>query len=249
MVYQDTNELSTKTNISTLTRRVILLLNKLAARFISKRMERFLQNIHRLSDAMKGPLPGEDAQYRMAPVSRLSRKQYLEMYEEHRISSVMILLYPDERGTTHTMLIRRQGGSHVHGGQIALPGGKEEQEDISLWHTASRETEEEIGVEGHLIQQAGALTPLFIPVSRFLVHPYVGFTPFTPQFTANEEEVSMLIPANLNELVQMPVEEKQVITSYGTIRAPYYEFDEHHIWGATAMILSEFLTVWKKGQR
>ncbi len=161
-------------------------------------MERFLDHVQRLSDALDEPLPGEDAQYRMAPVSRLSRQKYLELYEDHRTSSVMILLYPENDGRTRIMLIRRQGDSGVHSGQIALPGGKEEQDDISLWHTASRETEEEIGVEGDQIRQAGQLTPLFIPVSKFMVHPFVGFTPFTPQFVANESEVNMLIPAGID---------------------------------------------------
>jgi len=212
-------------------------------------MERFLYNVKQVSDALAEPLPGEDAQYRMAPVSRLSREKYLELYDDHRTSSVMILLYPEEDGTTRIMLIRRQGNSGVHSGQIALPGGKEEHEDISLWHTASRETEEEIGVGSSLIRQAGKLTPLFIPVSKFMVHPFVGFTPFTPEFTADPREVNMLIPAGIDDLLKMSVQEKQIKTSYGNIRAPYYELNGHHIWGATAMILSEFLAIWEKSMR
>jgi 8-oxo-dGTP pyrophosphatase MutT (NUDIX family) len=201
----------------------------------------FNDAINNIKNAWDQQLPGEEIQYRLAPKSRLPKEALLKKNDDFRVSCVLILLYPSGTGEIKTMLIKRPPGTGVHGGQIALPGGKSEEKDASLWHTSIRETEEEVGVDEKHIIEIGALTSLFIPVSKFMVYPFVGYTQSKPNFVANPVEVHQLIPTNINDLLKMPVSEKFVETSYGKINAPYYKLGEHEIWGATAMILSEFI--------
>jgi 8-oxo-dGTP pyrophosphatase MutT (NUDIX family) len=138
------------------------------------------------------------------------------------------------------MLIKRPINSGVHSGQIAFPGGKSEDFDESHWHTATREAEEEVGIKTDSVNLIGELTSLIIPVSNFMVHPFIGFVNKTPDFIANPNEVHQLVPVPLTELVNMPIHSKLIETSYGKIEAPYFSLQQHDIWGATAMIISEF---------
>src|SRR5687767_738383 len=99
----------------------------------------------------------------MAPKLRKTTPELLVVNKTYRLSSVMILLYPDETGTLSTVLIERPINESVHSGQIAFPGGKMEKEDPGPAETALREMEEEIGVPAHRVQILGALSHLFIP--------------------------------------------------------------------------------------
>ncbi len=199
----------------------------------------FKINITLIEKLKEAPLPGEVAQYKLAPDTRMTKAEYLLENPSHRHSSILILLYPDKKGVISTVLIQRQHSKNAHGGQIAFPGGKNEPSDTSNWHTAIREADEEIGVDSGQIEFVKELTSLFIPVSKFMVYPFIGITETTPQFIRNEAEVRQLIPTPLTHVIEMPVARKQIHTSYGSLEAPYYTLGEHQIWGATAMIISE----------
>lgn len=205
-----------------------------------------LQNeIQFLTERFRQPLPGADAQYRMAPAGR--RTAVHEASRQHliKVSSVLVLLYPDHTGNTQTVLIKRPSNSGVHSSQIALPGGKHESTDLTYRHTAIREAHEEIGITAADVQVIGALTELYIPASNFLVHPFVGCLSYTPEFRMNAEEVDSIIPLHLTTLLSMNVGNEPFKTSYGTHLAPCYYLENHKIWGATAMILSEFRSLWE----
>ncbi|MBK7969184.1 MAG: CoA pyrophosphatase [Bacteroidetes bacterium] len=202
-------------------------------------MTSFESGIDLLAKCMSKPLPGTASQYKMAPSLRKSSAAYLETASNVKSSSVLLLLYPDNNADLATVLIKRPLNSGVHSGQIALPGGKVEPDDINSEATAKRETREEIGVPEHEIKILGALTTLYIPASNFLVSPFIGYVSSPPQFSPDPAEVHQLITLPFNDLIQMPVGESVFETLYGKIAAPCFFLQDHTIWGATAMILSE----------
>lgn len=187
-----------------------------------------------------GPLPGRKAQWIMAPQHRLSREQDSLKYGIHRESAVLILLNPF---TPHPsfFLIERQGYDGPHSGQISLPGGKKETGDVDFWHTALRETTEELGFPAESILPLGSLTELFIPVSRFMVYPKIGILREPREPIPDQREVKRLLNPALSDLLDDSNREERMIPSGEfQFQAPVFLLGGAVVWGATAMILSEF---------
>ncbi|MBA2584159.1 MAG: CoA pyrophosphatase [Bacteroidetes bacterium] len=161
--------------------------------------------------------------------------------------SILIAIYP-HNNLWLTAYIKRTEYTGVHSGQISFPGGKFEPRDISAENTALRETYEEIGVFPEEVEIIGQLSDLYIPASNFIVTPFVGFIPIRPQFKIQEKEVAALIEVELNTILK--ASENVATTKIRTvsdrvITAPVYQFEQHLIWGATAMITSEFIELVK----
>lgn len=185
---------------------------------------------------MLSPLPGEHAQLKMAPTFRGS---YPEQKEAIR-AAVLALLYPCG-GNAHLVFIKRNEYDGPHSAQVSFPGGAWEEGDPSLEETALRETREELGVTGD-IEILGALTPLHIPVSNFLVYPFLGWMPEAPQFNPDPAEVQYVIETTLAELLNPANRDTERIWHHKrSINAPYFRVGDEKIWGATAMMLSELL--------
>jgi len=159
-------------------------------------------------------------------------------------SAVLILLYA-EANDIKLILTLKQADLGVHSGQISLPGGKKDASDASYADTALRETFEEIGVELHRMEILGKLSPLFVPPSNFIIHPYVGFTHRRPQYVLSDNEVARLFEVNLDGF--FAPENKTFFTKEFLdgkhYEVPAYKLDDYFVWGATAMILSEFEAV------
>lgn len=206
----------------------------------------FHQFTQRLAAELSQPLPGEDIQYRMAPIGR-KRVNPGAPGAEYRDSSVLILLYP-HRGSISTVLIKRHDYEGVHSGQIGFPGGKHEKTDASLEATALRESEEELGIDIGKVQVLGTLTNVYIPVSRFKVHPYVAVTPLRPAFNPDPFEVKDILETNIQLFMNKElISETTIATSSGfKIKTPYYNINGFIIWGATAMMISELTAVLDK---
>ena len=189
------------------------------------------------------PLPGIEAQLRMAHLERRLNYSYLKVPEYARMGAVLILLYEDA-GSIHTCFIERTQYDGVHSGQIAFPGGKMEPGE-TLEETALREAEEEIGVKRTDVAVLGQLTELYIPPSNFLVHPFVGALNYTPSFFPHAGEVAEVVQIKIDDLVDVRLRgEKNITLSNGTtVQTPFYGLHGKTVWGATAMIISEFLEV------
>ncbi len=197
-----------------------------------------------LRKALKPPLPGLAAQEKMAPSVRLRRHDPGDATEAIQ-SSVLILLYPSEEGLK-IPFIQRPLYQGPHSGQISLPGGKREKEDQNNWETALRETREELGINTDSIEHIGELTQIYIPNSHFFVSPQVGYIHKNLHFNPSPFEVSEVIEASAHHLLTQPIKTKKIHHIQGiTIEAPYYDANGKHIWGATAMILSELIEVFK----
>ncbi|MBT3588363.1 MAG: CoA pyrophosphatase [Flavobacteriaceae bacterium] len=187
-------------------------------------------------------LPGEAAQFKMAPMERLAALKRIAVKKKTvRKAGVMVLFYPSEAKQTMLVLILRKTYKGVHSAQIGFPGGKYENGDTSLNETALRETEEEIGVLRNTVFVLKKLTEVYIPPSNFFVQPYLGITKKTPNFILQEEEVEMLIEVPLIHFMDDTVKVSQnLTTSYAkNIEVPAFLLNNHLVWGATAMMLSE----------
>lgn len=201
-----------------------------------------------LRGAFSSPLPGWEAQQRMLNYLRPDARQALSIDPDARKGSVLVLIYPREE-ILHTVLTLRQPYEGTHGGQVSFPGGKPEPGDADLWHTALREAGEEIGVSGAAIQQVGRLTDVYIPPSRFMVSPYVAFTPHSPEFRADPSEVARILEAPLslfldaNSIGETTLH-VQVVNA--RMKVKYYDVQGETVWGATAMMLSELAEVLKR---
>lgn len=197
----------------------------------------------KLRKALMNKLPGPSAHQRMTSAERRFQMQHLPDPYAPRKSSVLILLYEKDE-ELRTIMIQRPKYDGVHSGQIAFPGGKMEDSDADLTATALRETEEEIGLPGTSIEVIGQLTELYIYPSNFLVQPIVGWL--------NQEPVTKADPDEVEEILTFPVlsfmktearQEREVVVKDSHFKVPCYVVSEYIIWGATAMIMTEFLEV------
>lgn len=184
-------------------------------------------------------LPGLDAQLKLAPMNRINELSLIED-KNTRNASVMALVYP-KKDIMHLALILRAEYKGNHSGQVALPGGKQEAFDKNHWHTAMREVEEEIGVSTSDVEFIKELTPLYVPVSKFKVHPFLAVSKKELSFTLQVSEVADLIEMPLDYFIfESNIEQISIKTnSNHQINAPAFIYENHTIWGATAMILSE----------
>lgn len=156
-----------------------------------------------------------------------------------RQGAVLLLLFPIQE-RLHFVLTRRHHDLPSHAGQISLPGGRCE-EDESLQEAALREAEEEIGIDAQAVEVLGQLTPLYVSPSDFEVTPFVGWHEGRPVYVPQLSEVAEIIEAPLAWLFDEKVRRIEEWERGGTtLQTPYYDIDGHKVWGATAMMLSEF---------
>lgn len=194
------------------------------------------------------PLPAEAAHHKMAPTERIEFLENLNIYDLNpKIAAVMMLLYPKNE-KTHLALIVRNSYAGVHSAQIAFPGGKYELSDANFQHTALRETYEEIGIHPEKIEIIRDFTSLYIPPSNFKVYPFLGICKEEIEFVLDPIEVADIIELSLKDFLSDELQiSAKVNTSFAAIiETPAYKIQNHIVWGATAMMLSELKDVLKK---
>ncbi len=163
-----------------------------------------------------------------------------------RQGSVLLLLFPQDEKLSF-VLIRRPSSMKYHAGQIAFPGGGFEPADKNLSNTAIRETTEEIGIQSDLIEIIGELSPLYVKVSNYTVSAFIGWSQTSPSFNFNKGEVDALFIIPLENLIERStLQFQEVETHLGTKKFPGYLINGIFIWGATAMILTEFIEIYKR---
>jgi 8-oxo-dGTP pyrophosphatase MutT (NUDIX family) len=196
-----------------------------------------------LRERLRLPLPGLEAQLRMAPRPRLTWNPQAD--PPLRDAAALILLYP-RAGTWWLPLTVRASTLPHHTGQVSLPGGRVDP-DETLEQAALREAFEEVGVLPADVNVLGRLTPLPVPISHHLLHPVVGIAARQPEFRIHSGEVERLIETSFAHLRQADTLRVRQVPRYrgadGTMDVPYFEVDGAEVWGATAMVLSELLAV------
>ena len=227
-----------------------------------------------LRRALAGPLPGPEAQRAAWPVPH--RFPAADEDLPYGPAAVLVAVFPagskaaeSESARSRSPgsrpgaggsvtsyrfpLIRRRADMRHHGGQISLPGGECAAEEIAPL-CALREAEEETGLPAADVEVLGLLTPVLVPVSLYRIQPVVGWLPAEPSWRAQASEVDAILLADPDRLLEEGLRgvvrrEREGIR----VDAPAYVIpdatgEEAQVWGATAIILAEFLTVWKRAR-
>lgn len=165
-----------------------------------------------------------------------------------RNAAGLLLLFPHVNERAHIVLTVRAGTLGRHGGQVSLPGGVIEPGE-SYAHAAIREAHEEIALDPSLVRVAGALSPIDIPVSNFRLHPIVGVSDVRPSLAPADGEVAKILEVAIDDLLSPSALAETTREREGRrITVPVFHAGGEEIWGATAMVLAEFLTLigWSK---
>jgi 8-oxo-dGTP pyrophosphatase MutT (NUDIX family) len=206
------------------------------------------QNFLNLSDSIKETaLGGEEDHYKMVPEERKIILKKEPHSKQPKKAAVLALFYPNASGETCFALTLRPQYEGTHSAQVSFPGGKHEELDRNLSETALRETFEEIGIEQSEIKLLREITGIYISPSNFLVTPFIGVTENRPKFKQNHE-VDKMIEVTLTELLDDSLiyfnHKKTFYAEKENI--PYFNFSNHMVWGATAMIISEIKELIKR---
>ncbi|MCL4831236.1 MAG: CoA pyrophosphatase [Caldilineaceae bacterium] len=210
------------------------------------RLSGFAENLH---SRLAQPLPGSAAHRIMSPVPRAgSEPGYIPPVPPRR-GGVLVLFYPCH-GSLYLPLILRPTYDGVHSGQVGFPGGGYEERDQDLIATALREANEEVGIPPEQVEIVGHLSKLYIQPSNFEVYPTVGWMSQRPDFRIDPYEVARLLEVPFCD-IQKP--ENRAVEEWNLrgrqVQVPCFKIQGQTVWGATAMILSELLSVLKDENR
>ena len=197
----------------------------------------FLANIERLRST---PLGGQAAQFKLAPKLRLRYDENKIKASNPKKAAVLALFYPNEENETIFLLTQRASYKGTHSAQISFPGGKIENTDQTLAETALREANEEVGIFKEDVKIIREITDVYIPPSNFLATPFIGYSKKKPSFIINEEVASTIEVKVTDLLDDRNIDSIEMDTSYmKKIHVPCFRLNNHVVWGATGMMLSE----------
>ena len=199
--------------------------------------------INKLQNRLNQPLPGETAQKKMMSrqLAGSAENSRFKIPENHKKASVLALFYL-KNDDWHLALMQRPESPYAHSKQVSFPGGGAEDHDIDEAETALRETEEEFGIPKSKINLIGRLTHIYIPVSNYLVHPFIGYLAEEPAFNPDTNEVEEIVEVPLTQLLDpanRKITEIEVHNGVKLQNVPYFHLADKVIWGATAMMLGE----------
>lgn len=199
----------------------------------------------RIEAGLWASLPGIPAQLTMVLEPRPGHKAYFEVEDTCLKAGVLVLLYVKD-DCLQILLTRRTERVLHHRGQISLPGG-EQHPGESLEATALRETAEELGPDLGAVRVLGRLTPLYIPPSNYCIYPTVAYIDGAPEFHPQPDEVAEIIEVPVDHLAD-PANVRRETWRLGgqDVEVPFYAYESHKIWGATAMVLAEFLALFDR---
>ena len=161
-----------------------------------------------------------------------------------RKASVLLAITCDTMdSSSHVVLTVRSANLKSHAGQISLPGGTQEEQDMDHVATALRESKEEIGLRADQVEIIGSLGSLALP-SGFIVKPIVGIIDQGLSFTPQPEEVADIFQVPLDLILDVSAYKKAQVEFKGSSRTILeLQFENYRVWGATAAILYHLATV------
>lgn len=208
-------------------------------------MESFGKDL--LQKIKKAQLGGANAHGVFSPPYRevLTHDQIIK--NNPKFAAVNIVIYLRDNEWFFPLIQRTENERDRHSGQISLPGGKREEYDRDFAETAIRETSEEIGLEKPYVRIIREMSPIYIPPSNFYVYPYISYSKRNPEFILQESEAVEVIEFPITSFLNLPDSpEIMSLPGAGGKEVPVINFNGYIIWGATAMILSEFSQLIKK---
>ena len=200
---------------------------------------------------------GDPSPWSNAVDKKLTLEQVIEAVEKHTPNSiekedleeytqeagVLVALY-EENNSVYVVLTRRSPHLSTHAHQVSFPGGHQEEKDSDLWSTALREAYEETKLDSSLPKMIGELDPIVTVGSGTLIHPFVALLPNRPELTANSDEVEAIRHVDLAELLEEETWREEYWERNGQSQAiTFFEIPDETIWGATANILRQLLTL------
>ena len=199
---------------------------------------------YKIKALLSKPLPGLQSHLKMAPPTRKAELEAaIEAIPFAKKSAVMILLF-HENEKLKVVFIRRSFYVGIHAGQMAFPGGRFEESDVTVEETAFREIEEEIGIKRENIELLGRISDIYVPPSNFLISVFVGYLHEKPPYKPDEREVAEIIEIDFDEFLQtdnIGIKSFHVPSANHAVEAPYYRTSRCDIWGASAMVMSELI--------
>jgi 8-oxo-dGTP pyrophosphatase MutT (NUDIX family) len=227
----------------------------------------FTDVVAQLEVGLRAELPGAAAQMRLAPVPH---RQWPVGFNPARVrhAAGLLLVFPKRNNETAARAAEQENASpasessrstselkaHIvltvradtlgrHSGQVSLPGGVIEPGE-TFEQAALREAREEVGLSPDGVRVLGALTALDIPVSGFRLQPIVAMIEARPRLAPSDGEVARILEIDLDELMNpahfvSTTRERDGIA----LTVPAFQVAGHEIWGATAMVLAEFLAL------
>jgi 8-oxo-dGTP pyrophosphatase MutT (NUDIX family) len=170
------------------------------------------------------------------------RKKLMITDSRLKPSAVLLPIFKKD-GRCHILFTKRTDHLANHKGQISFPGGGRHDDDKSLMETALRESWEEIGLRQSDIKIIGELDDAATTTSLFCITPFVGIIPYPYEFKRDTFEVEEIFDVSLEDLMKADKKEEAVEIGGVQIKVISYEIAGHVIWGATAWILTEFLSI------
>jgi 8-oxo-dGTP pyrophosphatase MutT (NUDIX family) len=241
----------------------------------------FSDVVTRLEDAFTRELPGAAAQAHLAPIPRRQWPDGFREEQLRHAAGLLLVFptavnaepaetawfdtltmsrddnaaiarpEPVEGRAAHILLTVRADTLGRHGGQVSLPGGVVDAGE-TFEQAALREAREEVGLSTDLVRVLGALTPLDIPVSGFRLHPIVGVSERRPELTPAAREVARILEPAIDALLAPDcVVHARRARDGVAMTVPGFHLEGVEIWGATAMVLAEFLSLlgWSSPKR
>lgn len=205
------------------------------------RLDTFAELVATIEAALRGPLPGEAAHQLMAPRPRREWPEGLDSSRIRHAAGLLLVSFRDDRA--YVVLTVRADTLDRHSGQVSMPGGVVEPGE-SFEQAALREAEEEIGLSRDSSRVLGQLTPIDIPVSGFRLHPVVAAADAWPALHAADGEVARILEAAIDQLMDPArILWRSATQGSRSFEFPAFSEGDVEIWGATAMVLAEFLTL------
>ena len=141
------------------------------------------------------------------------------------------------------LLTERADSLALHGGEVALPGGREDEEDGSSLFTALRETEEEVGIRTDEVEVIGELRP-FVSKYGLLVTPIVGVLASGLNYRPSQDEIASIFEVPVDFFAEAEPIRVDELNRQGEFNlVPAYDFKGYEIWGLTSLIIQEFMRV------
>ena len=164
------------------------------------------------------------------------------MSDIDRASAVLAPLYEHD-AELFIVLTRRTWEMRSHSGEVSFPGGRQDDDDPDLWHTALREAREEIALDTDDLEHIGELDHLATVSSHSYIVPYVAALPGRPATTANPEEVSAVLHVPIAELLDPAIfrEERWELPWAEDRPIFFFELVGDTVWGATGAMLRQLL--------
>ena len=198
-----------------------------------------------LAAAIERGLPGHAAQRSMAHGLAYGRHRG-PVPDDARRAAVLLAVDPSSAGWSIPALLR-PATMRSHAGQVSLPGGSMEADETPA-QAALREYEEELGPPTSALQVIGQLTPVYVFITGFEVTPVVAVSSRPLTFQPNPHEVAAIVELPLTHLCNPSNRGRHTVDRRGLrFQVPHFALAGQQIWGATSLILAEFVALISHG--